>query len=54
MTPLFISSFNGHSEVVDKLLAKGANIECTYKVTYLKYLKLYYIASIFFILKITI
>jgi hypothetical protein len=26
---------NGHSDVVDKLLDKGANIEATDKVTYL-------------------
>ncbi len=29
------ASRNGHSEVVDKLLDKGANIEATNKVTYL-------------------
>ena len=29
------ASGNGHSEVVDKLLDKGANIEATNKVTYL-------------------
>ena len=30
-----IDSRNGHSEVVDKLLDKGANIEAQDKVTYL-------------------
>ena len=29
------ASCNGHSEVVDKLLDKGANIEAQDKVTYL-------------------
>ena len=28
------ASYNGHSEVVDKLLDKGANIEAQDKVTY--------------------
>ncbi len=34
MTPLFFASCNGHSEVVCKLLDKGANIEAQDKVTY--------------------
>ncbi len=35
MTPLMFASRNGNSEVVDKLLDKGANIEAQHKVTYL-------------------
>jgi ankyrin repeat protein len=31
-TPLLIASGNGHLDVVDKLLDKGANIEATNKV----------------------
>jgi hypothetical protein len=30
-----IASYNGHSEVVDKLLDKGASIEAQDKVTFL-------------------